>query len=62
MAGWEIEEMKGVREEITNDKIEGLDEEIMKQFKQMLDEAEKNPGIVAEKQAEAKKAKKGGKK
>ena len=33
MAGWEIEEMKGVREEITNDKIEGLDEEIMKQFK-----------------------------
>lgn len=28
----------------------------------MLEEAEKNPNIVAEKQAEAKKAKKGGKK
>jgi hypothetical protein len=34
----------------------------MKQFKEMLEEVEKNPNIVAEKQAEAKKAKKGGKK
>lgn len=33
-----------------------------RQFRELLEEAERNPGIVAEKQAEAKKAKKGGKK
>ena len=29
--------MKTINEEITNDKIEGIDEEVMKQFKEMLD-------------------------
>ena len=62
MAGWEIEEMKTVNEQINNDKIQGIDEQIMKQFKQMLEQVEKNPNIVAEKQAQAKKNKKGGKK
>ena len=62
MAGWEVEDMKAVNEEIAKDRIEGIDEQILKQFKEMLEEVEKNPGIVAEKQAEAKKAKKGGKK
>ena len=62
MAGWEVEDMKAVNEEIAKDRIEGIDEQILKQFKEMLEEVEKNPGIVAEKQAQAKKAKKGGKK
>ena len=51
MAGWEIEEMKSVNEEMNNDKVEGVSEEILKQFREMLEEVDKNPGIVAEKQA-----------
>lgn len=37
MAGWEVEDMKIVNQEINNDKIEGIDEQIMKQFKEMLE-------------------------
>jgi hypothetical protein len=51
-----------VAEEMRNDGVEGVDAEVMRQLKEMLEEAEKNPNIVAEKQAEAKKGKKGGKK
>ena len=62
LVGWEVEELKVINEEIKNEKIEGIEPEVFKQFKEMLEQADKNPGIVAEKQAEAKKAKKGGKK
>jgi hypothetical protein len=47
LVGWEVEELKLINEEIKNDKIEGIDQEIYRQFKEMLEEAEKNPGIVA---------------
>jgi hypothetical protein len=57
-----VEELKAVSEEIKNDGIEGLDGEVVRQLREMLEEVERNPNIVAEKQAEAKKAKKGGKK
>ena len=43
--------MKGLVEEIKNDKIEGISEEVMGKVNAMLDEAAKNPGIAAEKQA-----------
>jgi hypothetical protein len=62
LVGWEVDELKTVAEEMKNDGVEGVDAEVMQQMKQMLEDAEKNPNIVAEKQAEAKKAKKGGKK
>jgi hypothetical protein len=35
--GWEIEELKKINDEINNDKIEGIDEEVMKQMKELLD-------------------------
>ena len=62
ITGWEVEELKAINEQIKNDKIEGIAENVMNDMKAMLEEVEKNPGIVAEKQNEAKKAKKGGKK
>lgn len=62
LQGWEVDILKGVVEEIKNDKVEGINEEIMAKLNAMLDEAAKNPAIVAEKQAEIKKTKKPGKK
>ena len=62
LGAWEVEELKGINQEIADEKVEGIEEELAKQMKEMLEEAEKNPNLVAEKQAEAKKAKKGGKK
>ena len=62
MAGWEIEQLKNINEQMNRDKVEGIDAEVIRQFKQMLEQAEKNPNLAAEKQAQAKKAKKGSKK
>lgn len=62
LVGWEVEELKNIDAEIKNDRIEGIDAEVGRQLREMLEEAEKNPGLAAEKQAEAKKGKKGGKK
>ncbi len=62
LTGWEVEELKTVNEQIKNDKIEGIADNVINDMKIMLEEAEKNPAIVTEKQNEAKKAKKGGKK
>jgi hypothetical protein len=36
MVGWEVEELKLINEEIKNDKIEGIDQEVHRQFKEML--------------------------
>ncbi len=62
LTGWEVEELKTVNEQIKNEKIEGIAENVITDMKTMLEEAEKNPAIVTEKQNEAKKTKKGGKK
>lgn len=42
--------------------MEGINEETLTKMRTMLEEAAKNPAIVAEKQAQLKKTKKGGKK
>lgn len=47
LEGWEVEILKGVLEEIKNDKIEGINEEVMGKVNTMLEEASKNPAIVA---------------
>lgn len=62
LTGWEIEQLKAINEQIKNEKIQGITENILNDMKTMLEEAEKNPALVTEKQNEAKKAKKGGKK
>lgn len=51
LAGWEVEELKSVGEEIKNEGVEGIDAEVMRQLREMLEEVERNPNIVAEKQA-----------
>lgn len=43
---WEVDEIKTVLEQIKNEKVEGIDEETMKQVNEMLEQAEKNPAMV----------------
>lgn len=62
LSGWEVDQLKIVKEEMEKDRVEGLDEQLIKQINQLLETAESNPALVQEKQAELKKGKKGGKK
>ena len=38
-AGWEVDELKNINEQIKNEKIEGIAENIMNDMKTMLEEA-----------------------
>lgn len=49
-------------DEITKTSAQGIDTELIEKAESMLEEAKENPNFVAEKQAEAKKAGKKGKK
>lgn len=50
LEGWEVDTLKNILEEIKNDKIEGVNPDVLGKVTAMLEEAAKNPGIVAEKQ------------
>ena len=59
---YDIEEIKKIRGEIDTFQVEGISEELMQQMATLEEEFKANPNVIAEKQAELKKQKKGGKK
>lgn len=59
---YDMDELAKIRADIERDKVEGLAPELLQQLATIEEEFKANPTAIAEKQAEIKKQKKGGKK
>ena len=59
---YDMEELKKIRADIETYKVEGMSAQLLEQLTNLEEEIKLNPNLLAEKQAELKKQKKGGKK
>jgi hypothetical protein len=59
LAGFDIDEINRIDEEMKKDEVEGITPELLQQMRELMEEAKKNPNYILEKQTEAKKGKKG---
>jgi hypothetical protein len=59
LSAFDIDEINRIDEEVRRDSVEGLAQELLEQMGSLMEEARKNPNYILEKQAEAKKGKKG---
>lgn len=59
LAGFDIDEITRIDEEIKRDEVEGMTSDLLQQMTALQEEARKNPSYILEKQTEAKKGKKG---